>query len=110
MPKRRLTEVYSDEINQEECASSVGSNHPIGEVITLSDDDSGEVESPPSKIGSSFREDLAGDKSEIRAFRSPVVFKKLNEDSEEDEKGNWVEKYGSMIVDDNGPPPTRNKI
>lgn len=37
-----------DEKRQDSCTSSVGSNHPIYDVIVLSDDEDDEVVSPPS--------------------------------------------------------------
>lgn len=40
----------SDEDSKDSCTSSVGSNHPVYEVIILSDDeDDDEVESPPTR-------------------------------------------------------------
>ncbi|KAI3763850.1 hypothetical protein L2E82_13848 [Cichorium intybus] len=97
-----------DEYKQEQCESSVGSNHPMLEVIVLSDNDNDEVESPPPKIDTSSHEDITGGESQetktgITLLRSQTAVKKQCGEIElKDEELNWWAEYGSMIVDNNG--------
>ncbi|CAH1416895.1 unnamed protein product [Lactuca virosa] len=104
-----------DEYEQEDCESSVGSNHPIFDVILISDSEDDEVESPSSKIDISSHEDITGDEDTqtgITLFRSPAVAEnqcgeievteKKQKEGEEEEAGNWWVEFGSMIVDNNG--------
>nr|KAJ0209563.1 hypothetical protein LSAT_V11C400163990 [Lactuca sativa] len=107
----------SDEYEQEECNSSVGSNHRNLEVILLSGDEDDEVESSSSKVDTSIHEDITGDelqetKARITQFRSPAVSEnqcgeielpeKKRKEVEEEEEWNWWVEYGSMIIDNNG--------
>nr|KAJ0212529.1 hypothetical protein LSAT_V11C400164000 [Lactuca sativa] len=106
-----------DEYEQEDCESSVGSNHPILDVILISDSEDDEVESPSSKIDISSHEDITGDELQetqtgITLFRSPAVAEnqcgeievteKKQKEGEEEEEGNWWVEFSSMIVDNNG--------
>ncbi|KAL7606719.1 hypothetical protein Lser_V15G15097 [Lactuca serriola] len=110
-----------DEYEQEDCDSSVGSNHPVLDIILLSDNEDDEVESSSSKIDTSSHEDITGDeiqetKTRITLFWCLAVAenqcgeieltekksKEGEEEEEEEEEWNcWVE-FGSMIVDNNG--------
>ncbi|KAJ0445234.1 hypothetical protein HanIR_Chr16g0840651 [Helianthus annuus] len=99
--KRLLTTPVSGPVNgskkihipEQECTSSVGSYDPILEVINLSDDDD-EVESPCSKT------DTSADKSQTARESQVVVENGCGEFVSVDE--DWFEKYGGMIVDENG--------
>ncbi|CAI9278594.1 unnamed protein product [Lactuca saligna] len=101
----------NNEYEHEDCESSVGSNHPILDVILISDSEDDEVESPSSKI------DITGDEVQetqtgITLFRSPAVAEnqcaeievteKKQKEGEEEEEGSWWMEFGSMIVDNNG--------
>lgn len=104
-----------DEHEQEDCDSSMGSNHPVLDVILLSDNEDDEVESSSSKIDTSSHEDITGDelqetKTGITLFWCPTVLEnqcgeieltekksKEGEEEEEEEWNCWVE-FGSMIL------------
>ncbi|CAI9278595.1 unnamed protein product [Lactuca saligna] len=111
------TSVFSgnddDEYEQEDCDSSVGSNHPVLDVILLSDNEDDEVESSSSKIDASSHEDITGDEVQetetgITQFRSPafaenqcgeieLTEKKQKEGEEEKRRVEWV---GGIWFDD----------